>query len=114
MSVVESYSTDSTPDLLRVFDRRLSSMRVSHRVLVEDTTVPRPASMETATPRIQFLADVRNLALAPLVENGGYDRVIFSNDIFVQAESIVELLKTRDGEWDMVCGLDLSFWGYIY
>jgi len=27
------------------------------------------------------------------------------------AESIIELLRTRDSEWDMVCGLDLSFWG---
>lgn len=69
--------------------------------------------METGPSRIKFLAAVRNLVLKPLVQNGGYDRILFSNDIFISAESIVELLKTRDGDWDMVCGLDLSFWGYV-
>ncbi|KAF9000027.1 hypothetical protein BDZ89DRAFT_1079471 [Hymenopellis radicata] len=69
-----------------------------------------PSLMDTATPRIQFLADVRNKVMEPLVEKG-YDRAIFSNDIFIEAESILELLKTEDGKFDMACGIDLSYWG---
>lgn len=86
-------------------------MNVSRRIILDDKSIRRPPSMDTAPPRIEFLAAVRNLALAPLLERGGYDRVLFSNDIFVSAESIVELLHTKDGDYDMACGLDLSFWG---
>jgi hypothetical protein len=71
----------------------------------------RPESMNTAPPRIRFLAASRNLVMQPLVEGGGYEHVIFSNDVFVEAESIVELLNTKGGNYDMVCGLDLSYWG---
>lgn len=110
---MESNSGDNTASLLEHFDDRLKSLGVARRILVRDTSIPRPASMESATPRIEFLSAVRNLVLAPLIEKGGYDRVLFSNDIFVEAESIVELLKTKDGDWDMVCGLDLSFWGFV-
>jgi hypothetical protein len=69
---------------------------------------------ETAPPRITFLAAVRNLVMEPLVQHGGYTRVVFSNDIFIEAESIVELLDTKGGDYDMACGLDLSFWGCVY
>ncbi len=67
--------------------------------------------MDTAPPRIKFLAAVRNKVLEPLVANGSYDRVIFSNDVFIESETILELLKTRDGDYDMACGIDLSYWG---
>ncbi len=60
----------------------LENMGVARRVIVRDTSIPLPDGM-----------------------------VLFSNDVLVSAESIVELLRTRDSEWDMICGLDLSFWG---
>jgi hypothetical protein len=40
--------------------------------------------------------------------------VVFSNDVFIEAESIVELLDTKGGDFDMVCGLDLAYWGYEF
>lgn len=82
-------------------------MGVARRIIVRDTSIPPPDGTDA---RIKFLASSRNRALEPLVQ-GGFDIVLFSNDILVSAESIVELLRTRDGEWDMTCGLDLSFWG---
>lgn len=112
--MVESHSGDNTPALLQAFDTKLYDMGVRHRILVHETSIPRPESMETKPPRIEYLAAVRNLVLDPLVQNGGYDTVLFSNDVFVEADSILELLKTRDGDWDMVCGLDLSFWGCVH
>ncbi|KAJ6589619.1 cryptococcal mannosyltransferase 1-domain-containing protein [Mycena capillaripes] len=111
VSIVESYSSDDTPALLHDFDATLQTMGVSRRILTQDTSIPRPASMGTAPPRIEFLAAVRNLAIEPLVTLGGYDRVLFTNDVFVEAESIVELLNTRGGDYDMACGMDFGQWG---
>ncbi|KAL1696295.1 cryptococcal mannosyltransferase 1-domain-containing protein [Schizophyllum commune] len=111
VSIVESHSTDNSPDLLRQFDAALSDLHVEKRILVNDKTTSRPSTMDTSPARIQYLAAVRNLALEPLVERGGFERVLFSNDIFIKAESMLELLKTRDGDYDMACAVDLSFWG---
>ena len=63
------------------------------------------------TQRIPFLSALRNRVLEPLIENGGYDKVIFSNDIFVEPETIIELVYTADGEYDMACGMDYGHWG---
>ncbi|KAJ7367719.1 cryptococcal mannosyltransferase 1-domain-containing protein [Mycena albidolilacea] len=114
VSIVESNSGDNSAELLEDFDRILKTMGVKRRVLTRDTSIERPPSQlmqETAPPRITFLAAVRNLVMEPLVQHGGYTRVVFSNDIFIEAESIVELLDTKGGDYDMACGLDLSFWG---
>ncbi|KAJ7608780.1 cryptococcal mannosyltransferase 1-domain-containing protein [Roridomyces roridus] len=111
ISVVESNSGDGTPEMLDEWKITLDKMGVKNLIRTRDSTIVRPDDMSTATPRIRFLSDTRNLALAPLVEQGGYDTVLFSNDIFIEAESVVELLKTKEGEWDMVCGLDLGRWG---
>ncbi|PFH49771.1 glycosyltransferase family 69 protein [Amanita thiersii Skay4041] len=111
VSIVESNSGDNTPDLLLQFDKKLQELGVPHNVTVHDTSIPRPPNMDTAPARIEFLSKVRNLVMRPLVEKGGFDKVIFSNDVFIEAESVVELLRTRDGDYDMACGLDLSYWG---
>ncbi|KAJ6454197.1 cryptococcal mannosyltransferase 1-domain-containing protein [Mycena sanguinolenta] len=111
VSIVESNSGDNTANLLEEFDRTLATMQVKRRVLTHDTSIVRPADMGTAPPRIQFLAAVRNLAMEPLVQHGGYTRVLFSNDVFIEAESIVELLDTKGGDYDMACGLDMAYWG---
>ncbi|KAJ7766128.1 cryptococcal mannosyltransferase 1-domain-containing protein [Mycena metata] len=111
ISIVESYSDDASGALLREFDNKLEAMRVPHLILTNETSIPQPITSETDTHRINFLAAVRNLAIEPLVANGGYDRLLFSNDIFVQAESVVELLHTKEGEYDMACGTDFQHWG---
>ncbi|KAJ6537070.1 cryptococcal mannosyltransferase 1-domain-containing protein [Mycena capillaripes] len=113
VSIAESNSWDSSPALLEDFDKTLETLGVARRILTHDTSVERPASMDTAPPRIKFLAAVRNRVMEPLVQHGGYTRVVFSNDVFIEAESIVELLDTKGGDYDMVCGLDLSYWGYV-
>ncbi|KAJ7733929.1 cryptococcal mannosyltransferase 1-domain-containing protein [Mycena metata] len=53
---------------------------------------------------------VRNLVMEPLVQHGGYTRV-FGNDVFMEAEWIVEPLDTKGGDFDMACSLDLAYWG---
>ncbi|KAI0759522.1 cryptococcal mannosyltransferase 1-domain-containing protein [Trametes elegans] len=110
VSVVENYSTDRSPELLRAFARELDALHVPHRILVSDETVPRPPQLEW-NARIEFLAAIRNQALEPLVHSGGYDRVLFSNDIYIEPESVLELLATRDGDYDFACGLDFGHFG---
>ncbi|KAJ7082518.1 cryptococcal mannosyltransferase 1-domain-containing protein [Mycena crocata] len=111
VSVVESHSWDGTAEMLDEWKGTLDAMGVAHLIRTRDKTIPRPADMSTGPGRIGFLSATRNLALAPLVERGGYDIVLFSNDVLIEAESVVELLKTKGGDWDMVCGLDLLRWG---
>jgi hypothetical protein len=111
VSIVESHSTDASPLLPRAFDAKLEAMGVPRRILTNDMSIPRPESMATAPPRIEYLAALRNVAMEPLVAHGGYDRVLFTNDVFVEAEALVELLHTYDGDYDMACGLDFQHWG---
>ncbi|KAH7921251.1 glycosyltransferase family 69 protein [Leucogyrophana mollusca] len=110
VSIVESFSDDRSPALLREFDGLLTTMGVAHRILTDDYTIERPEDMG-GNNRIDFLSAVRNRALEPLVENGGYDKVVFSNDVYIEPETFIELLETADGEYDMACGLDFGHYG---
>ncbi|KAJ7020735.1 cryptococcal mannosyltransferase 1-domain-containing protein [Mycena alexandri] len=111
VSIVESYSDDTSSALLRGFDHKLEAMHVPHLILTDETSIPRPITTETDMYRIEFLAAVRNLVIEPLVAKGGYDRLLFTNDIFFQAESVVELLHTKNGEYDMACSMDFQHSG---
>ena len=114
VSIVESYSYDGTRDLLRKLDARLADAGVARRIVLDDKRLVRPSGHEMETgARIEYLAAVRNLALEPLVEQGGFARVLFSNDVFVEPESLVELLRTADGAYDMACSLDFGHWGCV-
>ena len=110
VSIIESRSDDQSPALLQQFDDRLDAMHVQRRILTQDTAITKP-DIVTEIQRIQFLSALRNRVLEPLVENGGYDKVIFSNDIFIEPETILELLYTSEGEYDMACGMDYGHWG---
>ncbi|KAH9925678.1 cryptococcal mannosyltransferase 1-domain-containing protein [Epithele typhae] len=110
VSVVENYSTDRTPEFLSAFEAELDRRGVKNRILIQDDTIKRPTEMD-GNPRIEFLAAVRNQALEPLLFAGGYDRVLFSNDIYIEPETVLELLETRDGDYDFACGLDFGHFG---
>lgn len=110
VSVVENNSGDRTPELLREMDSKLAALNVKRRILIGDTAVYKPDDLSWNI-RIDFLAAIRNRALEPLVEMGGYDRVVFSNDIYIEPESFIELLETADGQYDMTCALDFGHFG---
>ncbi|KZV83271.1 hypothetical protein EXIGLDRAFT_843108 [Exidia glandulosa HHB12029] len=113
VSIVESYSNDDSADQLERFAQRLTGMGVRHRILVRDTSVNR--DFKSDRRHIRFLAKTRNLAMQPLLELAArgetFDRIVWSNDVFVHAEAVVELLRTHNGNYDMVCGLDFNFFG---
>ncbi|KIJ60124.1 glycosyltransferase family 69 protein [Hydnomerulius pinastri MD-312] len=110
VSIIESHSDDQSPVLLRKLNHQLSEMHVSRRILIQDDLITKPDDMG-GNNRIDFLAALRNRALEPLVEKGGYDKVVFSNDIFIEPETFIELLNTADGEYDMACGMDFGHFG---
>lgn len=110
VSVVENYSDDRSPDILRDFEEELTRRGIKNRILVQDETIKRPPDMSW-NARIAFLASIRNQALQPLIARGGYDKILFSNDILVEPESIIELLETRDGNFDFACGMDFGHYG---
>ncbi|KAH7104135.1 cryptococcal mannosyltransferase 1-domain-containing protein [Auriculariales sp. MPI-PUGE-AT-0066] len=112
VSVFESFSEDDTPDILEEWERELNILGVPNRILTRSTRTTRPENMRTELPRIKFLADSRNIVLEPLTETGGgWDYIIYSNDIFIDAEGVIELLHSRDGDYDMVCAFDYAQWG---
>ena len=110
VSVLESGSDDQSPALLQRLDKRLDAMRVQRRILTHDKAITKPDNLN-GNDRTEFLSALRNRVLEPLVENGGYDKVIFSNDIFIEPETIIELLNTAEGEYDMACGMDYAHFG---
>ncbi|KAG0695010.1 glycosyltransferase family 69 protein [Suillus ampliporus] len=109
VSILESHSTDSSPQLLEALDADLDLLGVSRRILTRDKAVSKPGNMG-GNNRIEFLAATRNRVLEPLMA-GGYDKVVFSNDIFIEPESFVELLETNGGDYDVACGLDFGHFG---
>ena len=53
--------------------------------------------------------------MQPLVDEARlgrhYHKVLWSNDVFVHAESAVTLLRANDGNYDMACALDFAWYG---
>lgn len=111
VSIYESYSRDRTPEMLEEFSKTLRSMNVRHTLILRDESIKKPSPMRTNNARIVFLSALRNKAMEPLYKMASFDRVLFSNDVYVEAESVIALLKARNGDWDQVCGLDFNVWG---
>ena len=107
LSIYESDSSDSTAALLDVFAFFLRSLSVPH-------TLSTHAQLQRASAyRIDHLAAVRNLAIAPLTRmsvastSPPFDRVVFLNDVVFCAEDVLRLLwLSAAANASMVCGLD--------
>ncbi|KAG2340573.1 hypothetical protein BDR05DRAFT_950299 [Suillus weaverae] len=87
VSIVEGHSTNTTAELLQELDADLALMVASWRILTGDETVASPDYL------------------------GGY-KVDFSNDISINPKTLVELLETNNGNYNMACSLDLSHFGH--
>jgi hypothetical protein len=78
---------------------------------------------ESRVKRIAYLAEVRNKALEPLQsgKGGKFDKVLFINDVFFDAEDTTRLLwgTNVDGEtgkatYKAACGADFVTWWKMY
>lgn len=109
LSIVEGNSPDGTADVLSALRPALENMGVMY--YFESTTID-----PSKDDRIGRLAQLRNMALAPLSDL--HDRVassttvIFLNDVSACPEDILELVyQKRALGADMTCAMD---WTYVY
>lgn len=110
LSIVEGNSHDGTFDVLQAIRPTLDELDTTYFLRSSDID-PKEGD------RIAKLAELRNLALQPLLDGnvpGGADQdttVVFLNDVAACTEDILELVyqRRRLGA-DMACGLD---WVYV-
>lgn len=109
VSVYENGSTDQTKALLRIFDALCRS--VGLRVVIRTSLRTRGAFHH----RIEYLAEVRNAALAPLQELRAsegevFDSIIFMNDVLPCVDDLLELIwQSRRQNAGITCGSDYIF-----
>ncbi|EPQ31741.1 uncharacterized protein PFL1_01073 [Pseudozyma flocculosa PF-1] len=120
VSIYESNSKDSTKDKLAELAGLLERQAIPHTIRSDNDgiKVAKNNQIGATQAHIQYLADVRNIALAPLDKGlrsvGGrpFSHVVWLNDVFWRPESVLELLATNGGEFDQACGLDFIPLGF--
>ncbi|CAK5265205.1 unnamed protein product [Mycena citricolor] len=105
LSIYESNSHDKTKAMLRDFEAHLERGGVRHRILMETDDRRTAGWTSDGHERVQYMADMRNKALEPL---RNATKVIFFNDVYFEWKSIVRLLNTHNGEYDLACALDFD------
>ncbi|KAJ6492771.1 capsular associated protein [Mycena vitilis] len=111
VSIYESNSHDATKGLLRTFEGRLANAGVANRVVLDEDGRRRKGWVSNGHERVQYMADMRNKALEPLQEGldgRRFDKIIFFNDVYFEWKSIIRLLDTKGGDFDLACGLDFD------
>ena len=112
LSIVEGRSNDGTYEVLRLLNTEMQKAGV--RFFLSISTID-PASEGKAggfdEHRISALAELRNIALLPLVshpeEFASDPTIVFVNDVAICMEDILELVHQRfDQGADMTCAMD--------
>ncbi|CAK7212869.1 hypothetical protein SBRCBS47491_001610 [Sporothrix bragantina] len=109
LSIIEGNSNDGTYDVLNALRPTLDALTTTYYLRSSDID-PKQGD------RIAKLAELRNMALQPLVDNAlnqytADTTVIFMNDVAACTEDILELVYQRvQLGADMTCGLD---WVYV-
>lgn len=124
VSIFESNSVDTTPQLLKAFGDQLNDAGVQHRIISDVTERWWPYG--SGPERIGLLADARNRALEPLQsadpdvrhpEYTQFTKVLFLNDIVFSYDAAVRLLATSlddeegEDEYDLACAMDFGVTG---
>ena len=115
ISIVEGRSTDGTYDILIAIQPALKRIGVEFHLAKNDDLNPNGDGVD----RFEALAQLRNQALAPMLENPSRyheeTTVIFSNDISLCVNDILELIHQRDFQKaDLACAMDYSNDGLFY
>ncbi|KEI39052.1 glycosyltransferase family 69 protein [Mixia osmundae IAM 14324] len=110
ISIYENGSHDATVAQLYVLSKLFDKIDVSYTIRCDGKFVP---AMDLPNRRIDSLAKIRNAALLPLTDifvagqNGGFDQVVFLNDVFFCAADVIELLHSRMFlDASMTCAMD--------
>ena len=106
LSVVEGHSNDGTFEILKLLRDAVEETGATYHFV--------SSPLDTSQgERIEKLAQLRNLAVEPLVSssNTADTTVVFLNDVALCSEDILELLHQRVYQGaDMTCGMD---WTYV-
>lgn len=112
LSIVEGRSDDGTLEVLEALSTVLKEAGI-HYILKSDNKDP----LGTPGERIAKLADLRNEALEPMINNSDQystkdTTVVFLNDVSLCIEDILELIHQRVYQKaDMTCGMDwVNLW----
>lgn len=105
ISIYENGSTDTTPAQLYLFAQLLRQLGAGFTLHSDPA---RPTGFPQGS-RIDSLAELRNLALKPLLDapEGTYDRVLFLNDVHLCEADLMEMMLQHEVQGaDMSCGMD--------
>ena len=113
-------SKDNTRIYLKEFQHYLNEKLIINKfVLNHEIDDPRKnyfSTLKYTRFRIEYYSKLRNKCLELLYElpNIDYNNtiVLFFNDILFKYQDIINLLSTNKGNYDAVCGLDMSFLFY--
>ena len=121
ISIVENGdSTDSTRTFLKDFQNYLNGKKIINKfVLNHEIDDPRKMNfpfLKYSRLRIEYYAQLRNKCLEFLYELQDVDynntMILFFNDVVFKYEDIINLLSTNNQDYDVVCGLDMSYMFY--
>ena len=97
-------SNDNTINTLKEFELYLNNLKIINKI------VTTPITKKGTKERIEYLTELRNLALNFIYEipnlNFKKTKILFFNDIIFTYEDVIKLLSTNKGNFDTVCGMD--------
>ena len=97
-------SNDTTINTLKEFELYLNNLKIINKI------VTTPITKKGTKERIEYLTELRNLALNFIYEipnlNFKKTKILFFNDIIFTYEDVIKLLSTNKGNFDTVCGMD--------
>lgn len=114
LSIVEGNSDDGTPEVLEAITKEVEALGTEYFFQTSD--VNPKANQGNTGGRIVGLAQLRNLALQPMLDDARRytspnTTVIFLNDVAICMEDILELVYQRSALGaDMTCAMD---WTYV-
>ena len=111
LSIVEGRSDDGTYEVLKLLKDELDLLGVDYFFMSSEINPGKDNSIH----RISALAELRNLAIQPLVDHAGNYHpnvtVVFINDVAICMEDVLELIHQRVYQnADMTCAMD---WTYV-
>ena len=112
LSIVEGRSTDATFNILKALLAEMKALGADYHLTTSEID-PKNGEMD----RIEALALLRNMALAPLTLDTASQNatVIFINDVFICVQDILELIHQRALQGaDMTCAMDWNVAGTIF
>jgi hypothetical protein len=97
-------SNDNTINILKEFESYLNNLKIINKI------VTTPITKKGTKERIEYLTELRNLALNFIYEipnlNFKKTKILFFNDIIFNYQDVINLLLTNKGDYDVVCGMD--------